>query len=685
MHHLFKRATNFTAFVAVFVLVTACGEPSSLYEDSLFANKSNTNLPDKLSRAAPCSVIAESLHAAKAEYARTCSLPRRDCDPIGQDWICSSAVIGDAAPPVHPDSPVNPGDESADVCSATGPTFHAAKAEYARTCSLPRRDCDPIGQAWICSSTVIGDAAPNNGSDTPDGEDSLPFITGFTLAAQWNELALAAVRAGSARPTVTTWQMFVVSAAVYDAVAMYTPDSLPYALDASHRRPASEFNDANRREAASQAAYQVLTRLFAEYEQDKGYFRTYMTAMGYSATTAIDHSAASIGYQAAIAVLDARANDGSNAANDFEPITSLVYPDFYEPVNSPDPIDSAGIFGQDFNPNKWQPLRVPNGTVLNEDEIAVVDNLNINSFGDQEFLTSHWGGVTPFALTHGAQFRPVAPPLLNSDALYTDALGVQSTNDAAYRRQIEEVLFYSANLTDRLKVIAEFWADGPRTESPPGHWNQIAHGVIERDNLDLVASSQLFFALNGALLDAGIATWEAKRYYDYIRPASAIRWLYQNQQIQAWGGPNKATQTILGQDWSPYQTITFVTPPFPEYVSGHSTFSRAAAEVLTRFTGSERFYDGITTTLQDVNGDGQPDRFGEHIAVAGSFFIEQGPVEDVVLQWDTYIQAADEAGKSRLYGGIHIQDGDLRGRKLGRQIGENAFDRAMSYALGNNQ
>jgi len=104
--------------------------------------------------------------------------------------------------------------------------------------------------------------------------------------------------------------------------------------------------------------------------------------------------------------------------------------------------------------------------------------------------------------------------------------------------------------------------------------------------------------------------------------------------------------------------------------------------VLTAITGSETFYDGETTTIQDVNSDGIPDVFGEHIATAGSFFIEEGPADDVVLQWDTYRDAADEAGISRLFGGIHIQDGDLRGRVLGEQVGLNAISRAQSYIDG---
>lgn len=165
-------------------------------------------------------------------------------------------------------------------------------------------------------------------------------------------------------------------------------------------------------------------------------------------------------------------------------------------------------------------------------------------------------------------------------------------------------------------MIAEFWADGPRTESPPSHWNQLAHGVAERDGHTVDDDAKMYFALTGALLDAGIATWEAKRFYDYIRPASAIRDKYYGELVRAWGGPDQGTQEILGQNWRPYQNVTFVTPPFAEYVSGHSTFSASAAEVLTRFTGSPTFYDGETVTSQDVNFDGDPDLLGVVVAVA---------------------------------------------------------------------
>ncbi len=509
-----------------------------------------------------------------------------------------------------------------------------------------------------------------------------PIIPELSLSAQWNELALASVRDTGARPTVTTWQLFMVSAAMYDALTMYTELSTPYALADSFRRPVDEHTQPNREAAVSQAAYQVLSRLYPDFEVSNGYFGTYLNQLGYESLNEANESPAGIGFRAAEAVFAKRNDDGSNFQNDFAPVTSTKFPEPYVPVNSPDPISEIGIFGDDFDPNRWQPLRVPNGTVLDEDELAVVDDLNLDSFGDQRFLTPHWGAVTPFALDDSAQFRPSPPPMVGSFELYEDANGVVTTNDAAYRAQVAEVLDFSANLTDRGKVIAEFWADGPRTESPPGHWNQLAHGVIERDEMNLTDSVNMFFTLNGALLDAGIATWEAKRFYDYIRPASAIRWLFQGTEVLAWGGPNRDTQLIPAETWQPYQSITFVTPPFPEYVSGHSTFSRAAAEVLTAITDSEVFYDGVTTTIQDVNSDGVRDVFGEHIAPAGSFFIENGPVNDVVLQWPTFRDAADEAGISRLFGGIHIQDGDLRGRVLGEQIGNNAFNRAQGLIDG---
>jgi hypothetical protein len=143
--------------------------------------------------------------------------------------------------------------------------------------------------------------------------------------------------------------------------------------------------------------------------------------------------------------------------------------------------------------------------------------------------------------------------------------------------------------------------------------------------------------------------------------------------VLAWQGSPSAPAAeaggvgwILAVDWVPYQLPTFVTPAFASYVSGHSAFSRAGAEVLTAITGSEFFPGGL----------------GTWVIPAGSLEFELGPGQDVVLHWATYRDAADEAGLSRLYGGIHVRSDDLRGREIGARCGEAAWDRAQRYYEG---
>ena len=171
-------------------------------------------------------------------------------------------------------------------------------------------------------------------------------------------------------------------------------------------------------------------------------------------------------------------------------------------------------------------------------------------------------------------------------------------------------------------MIVSYWADGPGSETPPGHWNLLAHFVSHRDHHDLDDDVKLFFALGNALLDASIAAWDAKVAFDYIRPISAIRYLFAGTLVEAWAGPNQGTQPIDGGTWQPY----IQTPPFAEYVSGHSTFSAAAASVL-EVHGTP--VSGASVTLP-----------------AGSSPIEPGlvPAEDVTLAWRTFDDAADQAG-----------------------------------------
>jgi len=279
--------------------------------------------------------------------------------------------------------------------------------------------------------------------------------------------------------------------------------------------------------------------------------------------------------------------------------------------------------------------------------------------------------------------------------------------------------------------MTEFWADGPKSETPPGHWNVLANLVSDElaPNLKIGGTGptvgrlewdvKLYLAVNGAVHDAAIAAWGLKGHYDSVRPISMIRFMGGLGQssdpnapsyapeglplvpglievvtkessapgerhaaladsvgkiaIKAWGGvpADPKTETtgavwMLAGDWVPYQLPTFVTPSFQGYASGHSTFSRAAAEVMTAFTGSEYFPGGVSG----------------YTIKAGSLKNEKGPTTDVRLEWATYYDAADQAGQSRLFGGIHIQADDFNGRIIGAQCGKEAWTLAQRYYAG---
>src|SRR6266446_6850353 len=221
--------------------------------------------------------------------------------------------------------------------------------------------------------------------------------------------------------------------------------------------------------------------------------------------------------------------------------------------------------------------------------------------------------------------------------------------------------------TDRQKMISEYWADGPDTEQPPGHWLRFAQFVSARDHHTLDDDVKMFFALSNAMMDAGIAAWDAKRAYDSVRPVTAISLLFRGKRIHAWGGPGKGTVEMDGSQWLPYQPATFPTPPFPDYVSGHSAYSAAAARVLALWTGSDRFGDSA-------------------LLPPGSSKIEPGvtPARPIILKWETFTDAANEAGMSRRYGGIHFERADMMGRKLGRLVSDRAWSKAQSYFVGTN-
>jgi hypothetical protein len=445
-----------------------------------------------------------------------------------------------------------------------------------------------------------------------------------TPVVVWNDAALQAIREVVPGPPITARALAVLHTAIYDAWAAYDSRAVGTRLGGGLRRPTAERTDTARSEAVSFAAYRALTDLFPGARQVAA-FDALMARLGYDPSDQRlgGPAPSAVGNQAARMVLDFRHGDGSNQLGD-PPYSDTTG---YRPVNSPDQI---------VDPNRWQPLRVQQA-----DGTAVV----------QQFIAPHWGGVVPFAIPDAGQLLPPLRPAL--------------FGDPRYRQQAEQILRDSAALTDRHKVIAEYWADGPRSEQPPGHWTLLGRFVSARDRHTLRDDVVMFFALANALLDASIACWYCKRLYDYVRPVTAVHHLFGDQIVEAWAGPFRGPGLVRGGTWRPYQAVTFVTPPFAEFTSGHSTFSAAAAEILRRFTGNDRF--GYTQV--------QP---------AGVSFIEPGlvPASDVRLTYGTFSEAADEAGLSRRYGGIHFEDADLAGREVGRRVGGYVWRKAMEYVEG---
>jgi hypothetical protein len=170
--------------------------------------------------------------------------------------------------------------------------------------------------------------------------------------------------------------------------------------------------------------------------------------------------------------------------------------------------------------------------------------------------------------------------------------------------------------------------------------------------------------MNACLFDAGITAWDAKRAYDSVRPVTAVHWLYRDQSVTACGGSCQGMQQIPGASWVRYQPATIVTPPFPEYIFGHSTFSAAAAGVLRRFTGIDDFGASVT------------------VPAHGSSVEPCTPATPVTLSWGSFSQAGHQARLSRRFGGVHFEAGGLAGRAVGRRLGALVWDRVEAYIKG---
>jgi hypothetical protein len=575
-----------------------------------------------------------------------------------------------------------------------------------------------------------------------------PASSTVSVARAWNEVALDAVRHDLPAPTVHARNLYHLSVAMWDAWSAYDPEA-GWVL-ADETVPTDGLGDAEvaaaRETAISYAAYRILEHRYLRSvgaSDSLPAFRQLMAAgcRPVSATETEGSSPTAVGNRVAATVLAATADDGANEADRYAATG-------YEPRN--EPLDLGDPRPRASDPARWQPLRIPG--MVTQNGIPVEDAV-------QTFVGPHWGGVAAFALPAGG-----------ADRLPIDPGGPPSPDEPAFRAGILEVLRLSAMLdpadgvvvdispgaqgdsrlgtndgtghatnpvtgapyapnvvrrADFARILAEYWADGPRSETPPGHWNVLANEVSDALDPELRVGGtgpvvarlewdvKLYLALNGATHDAAVAAWGAKGFYDSARPVTLIRTLGALGQssdptgpayhpdglplepglvevvtrrttrdggrhaalrghegelaVRAWAGrpadPERETGGVAwvrAVKWLPYQLPTFVTPAFAGYVSGHSTFSRAAAEVLTAMTGSRFFPGGL----------------GSWVEEADSLEFEAGPPEDVVLQWATYQDAADQAGISRLYGGIHVPVDDLHGRLVGFECGVAAWARA---------
>ena len=544
---------------------------------------------------------------------------------------------------------------------------------------------------------------------------------GHSVARVWNEALLHAIERDTPSPTVHARNLFHVSAAMWDAWAAYDPQADGWLV-----REKADADDvkAARETALSYAAYRLLLH---RYSYASGLQETFdeLVSTLEGLCYRLDYvetegdSPAALGNRIAAAYIERGRQDGAN-----EP---LRYADpTYKASNPPLVVDDPGTKMSD--PNSWQPLALA----------RIVAQNGIPQPGSvQSFVGPHWGHVRAFALPASDAGVPIdagEPPRLEGDTgrgYKRDALtlirrsaeldpgsgvsldigpGARGGNSLGandgHGHDVNPTTGkpYAKNVVlrgDYARALAEYWADGPRSETPPGHWNSVANEISDSPGLArriggrgpevdrLEWDVKLYLALNGAVHDAAVAAWGLKGHYDSVRPISMIRYLGERNllpnvpglverrtgetYIHAWAGfpEDPATQAsgvrwVRAIDWVPYQLPTFVTPAFAGYVSGHSTFSRSAAEVLTGFTGSSYFPGGLY----------------EVPIPRGALKIEEGPSRDLTLQWATYYDAADSAGQSRLYMGIHVPPDDFAGRRVGSQCGKAAWERAQRHFEG---
>ena len=601
-----------------------------------------------------------------------------------------------------------------------------------------------------------------------------------TPARVWNEQLLAAIRIDTPHPPKHARNLFHIATAMYDAWCAYDTTSIGYI---HHERitPLPSDIAAARKEAISYAAYSMMKNRFASSVNVTTIFANIdaqMAAFGYNTaiTTTVGSSPAALGNRIAADIIAWGLADGSNQQGGFgDPNYTNPQPALI--VLQGGLVRGSGVpFGTD--PNLWQPLAFDAAFTQNGLQADLV----------QKYVGVTWLNTLPFALERSNPGTPWIDPGPPSK-LYTAGgtpTAEELASDQEYKQGCLYVLEASARLNDPTlinmspkalgnnplgtdtgigytvnpytgqpyadnfvkfgdyaRVMAEFWADGPTSETPPGHWhvlfNEVADNPLTSKRIggtgpvvdDLEWDVKGYFALAGATHDAACAVWGVKRYYEGVRPITAIRYMASKGQssnpslpsyhpqglpietgvcelvtptsilpggkheqiwdmnsdsyvpgsnflhtmvVYSWPGEpaNPASQSnpvrwMRAIDWVPFQRKTFNTPAFPGYISGHSGFSRAAAEIMTAVTANPFFPGGLGTFTANANA---------------YLVFEQGPTQTTKLEWATYYDAADLAGNSRRWGGIHVREDDYKSRVIGAQSGKQVWTLAQKYFSG---
>lgn len=630
-----------------------------------------------------------------------------------------------------------------------------------------------------------------------------------TVAHQWNEQNLEAIRNDFARPTVHARNLYHASILMYDCWAAYDSTSAqnvflgqtyegytcPFDPEALEIPNTSEGIQEAQEVAISYAMFRLLTHRYSDSPQAESTMDNIFVQMiiqeldpSFTSTDYATHGAPALGNYIAEQLIAYGFTDGSNEANDYastcyvqsEPnilpevpgTNGLQDPNAWQAVELSFAIDQSGelltetppFLGPEWGEVPGFALRDSNLTVLenggceykvwhNPGPPVYVDTNVVSGFEDlwkwnhgmvmswSEHLSPDDGvmwDISPASLKYDGSL----PANTDLDQFYAwEAGGLVSWYDenGNFGGQGHELNPftgepYEPNIVPRgdyARVIAEFWADGPDSETPPGHWFTLLNEFILDTQAgehrwrgqgpiidDLEFDVKSYLALGGAMHDCAISAWSNKGYYDYSRPVSAIRYMAERGQssepdlpnyhpaglplipgfieiiddadplnflngedqvgkvkVRCWKGPDYIEVPLIDEagvgwipadQWWPYQRPSFVTPPFAGYVSGHSTYSRAAAELLELLTGSEYWPGGLAEWSAPMN----------------QFLVfEEGPSVNVNLQWATFMDASNESALSRMWGGIHPPIDDAPGRRIGKHVGRHAFHYAETIVF----